>query len=476
MAGIVYHLPTWNTWITPWRFDIATRTRTMGTQFKGQMYPPIRTSDNEGASDGYLVYPKTNDVFRDPKEFNQAGTDAFTFAWNGKTWGYVVEQVLPRWMNFPNEHLLAIVRRMTQAELVLIAGPVAPPDDGSSIPVFDTAAEVYRVVDGVAGNTHTTTVEGRFLGSWQLDDQVIASSFDFGTSDYDSITPSLLLPFSPQEFDIIEIEVPAGSAKTRFWYCVDTVDQNYGTENEFVRAILLPITLAEKTLWFGGPPDTGLSTITASPAFVANDGSAFATISGVMLDSLSNPIVGATVAVTSSTGNASISGTAFTDSSGAWSVTATDTTAETTTFSADCNGVTVGPSNSVEYGSYPPSFDMDSTITTGNGTCSNCVDLNGGINCLPDIPGETYISAPFALTCVSGQGQAQWLITFATSGGHRTVTLQLVEYPVATAIANWVNSNIDSWDGVSPISVPFSFDFSGGTCLWNDPISITPGP
>lgn len=131
-APIVFRLPTWILTVTPYTLDPISGVRTAGIPFPAQMYPPVRTSDNQGASDGYLVYPKDVDALHDPSDYNLVGTDAVTFPWNGKTWSYNVIQVLPRWAGFPNEHLLALLDRMT-AEAALTphlpvpAVPLIPP-------------------------------------------------------------------------------------------------------------------------------------------------------------------------------------------------------------------------------------------------------------------------------------------------------------------------------------------------------------
>lgn len=472
MAGnFVPRLPTFNTTVINYIFDPLSGTRSLGSGFLAQMYPPFRSSDNAGPSDAYIVFPKTVTEIHDPAEYNDAGTDAVVFNWQGIDWPYKVIQLLPRWLNFPNEHYLALLQRMTAAEYANILTPDAP-----GLPEWNVTLPVYHVIDSVVGSTFKANTPAKVV------DIELTHHADTNTSLYvllpnDSSSfvdvPGSYTETAPFEYDAVEIEWPTGSGQFRYYLIEECETRLHALPGEHIRCCLARVGIEEVTLWFGEPPSPSHSSIAASPITVLNDGTAATTISGTMLTSLSLPVIAASVVISSS-GSAVVSGPTVTDSSGNWSVTATDTIAETVTFTAVCLGVSVGPSNSVTYGSLPPSFDIDTTMTTGNGSCTNCSDLNGGFNLPTDSPGS-YTSAPFALTCISSQGDAFWQVVFGASGGHNFVELLLFESPIANRICYWRNDNIDSWDGVSPLSLPFVFDDSGGTCAWANPITITPG-
>lgn len=420
--AFIPRLPTWNLSVTPYQYQPATRTRVAIANVLMQMYPPLRTSDNEGSSDGYLVYPKENDVFKDPREYNDGGSDAVVFTWNGKLWAFVIEQVLPRFAGFPNGHLMALVRRMSADEFTDILGPL-PPSGVEPLPAFATTVGVYRVVDGIAGSTLIATVDGTFLGSWQLDDRDIASTFDFAIADYDSITPISLLPSTPQETDVLQIEVPSGSGKFRYYWVQDTVEQNYGTSVEFTRAVVLGLSADEVTLWFPNTPDAGMSTISASPTGVLDDGFATTTVSGTMLDSSGNPVAMQTVSILSS--GSATGGTATTDASGNWSITSADTVHESVTYTATCLGVAVGPSNAVEFA--PPldcsatTLFLSSSSAPPDGTTPILVTITAlltdatpavGVSVSATVTGSAAITTTPLVT--DGSGQVVFQVTDAT--------------------------------------------------------------
>lgn len=471
MAGnFVPRLPTWNTTVINWIFDPLTGTRSLGSGFSAQMYPPFRTSDNPGPSDGYLVFPKSVTEIHDPTEYNNAGMDAVVFNWQGNDFGWKVIQLLPRWMNFPNEHWLALLQRMTAAELADIAN--AP---SLLLPNFNVATSIYHVETGVTGATLKGTSQA------QLYYQKLTHHSDTYTSLF-CLMPSNVWTFvdddgqylgPPQGYDVIEAEWPTGSGRLRQWRVGTCEPRQLGELGEHIAICMEPLTIAERVQWFSGSlPDAGTSTISASPVTVLNDGVATTTISGTMLTAASAPVVGATVVISSS-GSAMTASSPITDASGNWSTTATDITAESVTFSAVCLGVTVGPSNSVTFGSYPAHLSTPADVTTGNGTCSNCADLNAGFT-LDAIDSVTWQSAPFSLTCITSAGNAQWLATISSGGGHLTMSVQLYDVDTNLPILSWTNTNIDSWDGASALTLPYVGGSAAAACAWNDPITMTP--
>lgn len=351
MAGnFVPRLPTWNTTVINWIFDPLTGTRSLGSGFSAQMYPPFRTSDNPGPSDGYLVFPKSVTEIHDPTEYNNAGMDAVVFNWQGNDFGWKVIQLLPRWMNFPNEHWLALLQRMTAAELADIANP------GNALyPVNvaawlrDSGAGTWPTSAAIAANIvypQLTAAPGTMFGDLYMlypsSSNILRDKAEFNKDVFDYGFP---------DADVVIIEQPSASGNMVAYQVLQVHPRELGQVGEHLAARLARLTTTQAGL-FHGTPDAGTSTITATPTTVADDGVATTTISGQMLDAASNPVIGATVVISSS-GSATIASSPTTDASGNWSTTATDTTAETVTFSADCLGVTVGPSPAVTFANPP---------------------------------------------------------------------------------------------------------------------------
>lgn len=463
----VPRLPTWNLTVNRYSFNLADRTRTAGASFLAQMYPPVRTSDNEGASDGYLVYPKESDVLKDPREYNGLGNDAITITYLGKVYGFVVEQVLPRFAAFPNQHLMALLRRMTADELTNILGPVALPG-ADPLPAFDTEALVFHLVDdGTTPATEVGTMMGHFLGSWQLDDTAIATTFDFALADYDLVKAWILYDTTPAEYDVLRIEVPPNSGEYRYYWVDDTVVQNFGQPDSFVRAVLLPLSASQIIPAFV-VPDPSNSSISAAPTSVLANGTATTTVSGTILDASSNPVVGQTVSISSS-GSAVIAGTSTTDASGNWSTTATDTVSETITFSALCLGITIGPSNTVAFSAF--SGDMNLIFTgVSNGDCLSCGDFDtggGGIT-VPNTLANSWDYNTLTGACITS---GKWNISYNPISFVLDATM-LVDEGAGTYTAVHYQVDATTWDWASPIVL----DLDTGTtfCGWPLTVTVTP--
>lgn len=147
--GFVPRLPTWNTDFTPYLYDAATDTWAEGVVFEGQLYTMKRVAEVLGTEAMYVVHPKEDDQLRDPTQLRPFRWDVITFDWRGvQTWWFV-EQHVPRWLGFPNEHKLALIRRMTQDEIDLVLNNL-PPHAGNSTIEVDPLSVIADGVEAVA--------------------------------------------------------------------------------------------------------------------------------------------------------------------------------------------------------------------------------------------------------------------------------------------------------------------------------------
>jgi len=180
MAGpFVPRLPTWNLECQAYTLDPETGTRSAGAGFVAQMYPPLRGSDQVGASDAYLVYPKESNALHDPTEYDNVGMDAVVFSWNGQTWGWLVQQVLPRWAGFPNQHYLALLKRMTATELENILISLSNQPDGIA-PNFNLEMELLKLDEFTPTYTSLGVFNGEFKAMEPMAEVVgLESNFAF---------------------------------------------------------------------------------------------------------------------------------------------------------------------------------------------------------------------------------------------------------------------------------------------------------
>lgn len=326
--------PTFLLDVTPWSFDIATRVRTMGTTFKAQMYPPIRTSDNEGSSDGYIVYPKANNVLKDPRQYNNAGTDALTFAWLGMTWGFVVEQVLPRWISFPNEHLMCLVRRMTLAELVGIAGPLPlppAPDDEFALPQFLNSFRYYKLVStGPNFYEVPVTLDGQVFCPW-LDQTIPLYADMYLLSPKES---GIRIPYidGPAGQDLVAFNWPTGNPTSTVWSIAAILPRFLGFSGEHFAMQIEPSSMAEADIPQLNIPNDANSSIVRLNDMVPADGVSVMNFQVQLLDAFGNPCVGHNVTLSPVSPSAPPIGrdptTATTDSGGNVILGLNDTTPE----------------------------------------------------------------------------------------------------------------------------------------------------
>lgn len=128
-------LPTWNTEVAVLTWNPGTETFLPGGGFTGQLYHPHRGQPGTMFGDLYLVYPKEDDIIKDPRVYDidpwvdePPYGDVVEFTWptvGGSSKRYWVLQVHPRWLGFPNEHICARLRLMTAtASDIVVTQPV----------------------------------------------------------------------------------------------------------------------------------------------------------------------------------------------------------------------------------------------------------------------------------------------------------------------------------------------------------------
>lgn len=121
-------LPTWHNTVTVYRATDGVW-NLLGT-ITGQVYTPLRNQDDEDGGLIYFQYPKsTAIVLRD--EF-QGEADIVEIPMPGglPVQIYYVRDVRPRWLGFPNEHLIADLQRVRTAAIVP-PPPAWDPDIGA---------------------------------------------------------------------------------------------------------------------------------------------------------------------------------------------------------------------------------------------------------------------------------------------------------------------------------------------------------
>ena len=128
-----------------------------------------------------------------------------------------------------------------------------------------------------------------------------------------------------------------------------------------------------------------ISTVTANPTIVAADGVATSVITVTARDAGGNPLSGRPASLSQGSGASTISPPTVTDGSGAATFTVSDATAETLTYSAVVDGVTLGQSVQVDF------LARSATGTTPNGSLT--ASITGG-SCIGFAPGSAQFSVP----------------------------------------------------------------------------------
>jgi len=133
--------PTWNTEVSVYKLNPTLRTYSVHVlTITGQVYTPQRTQDEDVKDTQYFVYPKEKDLLRGYVDYGNIGLGdciVFGFPINApRQVGYMVRLVQPRWLHFPNEHLMATLIRLTPAQLEIVLDGEQFPATGDGLPVL----------------------------------------------------------------------------------------------------------------------------------------------------------------------------------------------------------------------------------------------------------------------------------------------------------------------------------------------------
>jgi len=106
------------------QYDPVTETWAEQTPIRGQIYTPQRTQDDENGGLIFFMYPKESNLLRDAYDYDDRGR-ADVIAIDYPTGNILkrlcrVREVQPRWLRFPNEHLLASLERLTAYETAIV--------------------------------------------------------------------------------------------------------------------------------------------------------------------------------------------------------------------------------------------------------------------------------------------------------------------------------------------------------------------
>jgi len=457
-------LPTWNTTFANWIFNPATGERELGAGFSGQLYPPFRSSDNVGPSDAYVVYPKTVLELHDPAEYDNLGNDAIITTWQGITWGFVVVQVLPRWANFPNEHFLALLRRMTAAEL---ADPAIV--HGSDFMIFPT--EVLPVlyqgegagwIDGDPIMCQVRHPELTMAPGTMFNDLLLL----YSAADNVLTDPRVfnLDPFevSPPYGDVARFTWPTSGGSLKSYWVIQVSPRRLGFPDEHIVARLRELTSLELLDLL--PIDPGLSSIVADPDEITDDDISTSTITVTYLGPGGEPLPGRAVTITTTGAGTIDDPTGETDDDGIYETTYHSGTAETCTFST----AAIGPSNVLTVATMLLKIDI-SGITAG--TCADCGTLDNDY-AMPDFaevggPDNLVSSDSFAWT--NGCDADQFVLveaTFQPSTGN----LQVIFSNGGGGVMATYFDTVLGWNMIDVIVIPL--DSSDGRCNWPATLAI----
>lgn len=125
MAGFRPRLPTWHNTVQTYRKtgDVWASNGSI----LGQVYTPLRNQDDEEGGLIYFEYPiQSATALRDGFD-GIADAVGITFP-GGAVKGYRVREVLPRWLGFPNQHMIASLQRLRSDQWALISGDLSPAD------------------------------------------------------------------------------------------------------------------------------------------------------------------------------------------------------------------------------------------------------------------------------------------------------------------------------------------------------------
>ena len=199
------------------------------------------------------------------------------------------------------------------------------------------------------------------------------------------------------------------------------------------------ITQAAQVTFVPGPVDATVSTVKASPASVAADGSAASTVTVTLLDAHANPISGETVSLGQGGGNSTISvPSGSSTAAGVVTFTVTDTTSEVVTYTATpASNAALKQTASVSFGAAvadagassvtvsPPSVPADGKMPAT--ATVTLLDASGH-----PVSGKTVTldasSLKVNISAASGRSNGQGQVSFTlTDGTPEVVTLTVVD-------------------------------------------------
>jgi len=221
--AFVPRLPTFQCSVNVWKYDPDTDTYSENEDpLIGQVYTQLRNQDDNTQGTLYFEYPKEDDILRDLKDYNDVGKSdvvVIHFPSNApRDCFYMCRDVQPRWLEFPNEHLMATLVRLSDLEWNEL-NPEPPPPAPDEMLVNQVTPS-----DEACGDCHTlgTTVTGLNLVletptliTWLTDPIVISCYPDdlFYQVDYFPVSGLIVLSImSP-----IGVSIAGYSGTELFW-------------------------------------------------------------------------------------------------------------------------------------------------------------------------------------------------------------------------------------------------------------------
>lgn len=157
--AFVPKLPTFNVTVEVWQYQLAEDywEETL-EELPSQVYTQLRTQDGDAKGTLYLEYAKENDWLRDYVDYGNIGkTDAvvirFPTTEDVRYVGYWVRDVQPRWLGFPNEHIMATLEKMTPDELNEVITSEPPPEPPDVVTLNSTGFGTSECEDCTALST-----------------------------------------------------------------------------------------------------------------------------------------------------------------------------------------------------------------------------------------------------------------------------------------------------------------------------------
>lgn len=257
-------LPTFNTECAWFKWDPDAELYIEQESITGQVYTPQRGQDDDNAGLLYFVYPKGADVLHDPYDYSDAAgpSDVLIIEYPKDSASYrafKVREVSPRWLGFPNEHLMVSLQRLTQEEMLEIISS----DPEELVGVWTSAATT-----SFSGDIDWDTIDP-FESIW-LSGPVHAVSFllELTQNFYIALDPSAVILGLELSFTRVDSTAPTPSilrdAKISLFNNDTNEDIDVGTLADY------PSGGADGDVVLGGPTDM-LGTSFTAPQLIAGD-------------------------------------------------------------------------------------------------------------------------------------------------------------------------------------------------------------